>query len=71
MEWIDGIKLTDKSRLDEAHLDRKQLIDEVIYDSQLPQKLIVSVNTSSLYLPLHLVCAMLSYSPGHESNIFV
>ncbi|KAI3453983.1 hypothetical protein Pfo_010646 [Paulownia fortunei] len=33
MEWIDGIKLTDKSRLREACLNRKQLIDEGLYCS--------------------------------------
>ncbi|KAL6530793.1 hypothetical protein OROGR_014653 [Orobanche gracilis] len=33
MEWIDGIKLTDESRLREACLNRKQLIDEGLYCS--------------------------------------
>ncbi|KAL5974086.1 hypothetical protein ACLOJK_030748 [Asimina triloba] len=31
MEWIDGIKLTDTYRIMEASLNRKQLIDQVIY----------------------------------------
>lgn len=29
MEWIDGIKLTDADRISKAHLNRKELIDEV------------------------------------------
>lgn len=29
MEWIDGIKLTDESRLNKANLNRKKLIDLV------------------------------------------
>ncbi|KAG8375370.1 hypothetical protein BUALT_Bualt10G0093000 [Buddleja alternifolia] len=33
MEWINGIKLTDESRLREACLNRKQLIDEGLYCS--------------------------------------
>ncbi|XP_077215019.1 protein kinase superfamily protein isoform X2 [Tasmannia lanceolata] len=33
MEWIDGIKLTDAYRMSEAHLNRKQLIDEGLYCS--------------------------------------
>ncbi|EPS65390.1 hypothetical protein M569_09386, partial [Genlisea aurea] len=33
MEWIDGIKLTDESRLRQACLDRKKLIDEGLYCS--------------------------------------
>ncbi|XP_051129415.1 uncharacterized protein LOC127250269 [Andrographis paniculata] len=33
MEWIDGIKLTDERRLEEANLDRKLLIDEGVYCS--------------------------------------
>ncbi|KAL2236137.1 UNVERIFIED_CONTAM: putative protein phosphatase 2C 59, partial [Sesamum indicum] len=33
MEWLDGIKLTDKIRLAEASLNRKQLIDEGLYCS--------------------------------------
>ncbi|KAL0297384.1 UNVERIFIED_CONTAM: putative protein phosphatase 2C 59 [Sesamum radiatum] len=31
MEWLDGIKLTDKIRLAEASLNRKQLIDELVH----------------------------------------
>ncbi|XP_072963147.1 uncharacterized protein [Typha angustifolia] len=33
MEWIDGIKLTDADRLNEARLNRKKLIDEGLYCS--------------------------------------
>ncbi|KAL7150651.1 hypothetical protein ABFS83_05G128200 [Erythranthe nasuta] len=33
MEWVDGIKLTDDSRLKAASLNRKQLIDEGLYCS--------------------------------------
>ncbi|XP_068643025.1 uncharacterized protein [Aristolochia californica] len=33
MEWIDGIKLTDADGLNEAHLDRNQLIDQGLYCS--------------------------------------
>ncbi|KAG8381953.1 hypothetical protein BUALT_Bualt05G0026200 [Buddleja alternifolia] len=33
MEWLDGIKLTNESRLREASLNRKQLIDEGVYCS--------------------------------------
>ncbi|KAL3818430.1 hypothetical protein ACJIZ3_004335 [Penstemon smallii] len=33
MEWIDGIKLTDESRLRDACLNQKQLIDEGLYCS--------------------------------------
>jgi predicted unusual protein kinase regulating ubiquinone biosynthesis (AarF/ABC1/UbiB family) len=29
MEWIDGIKLTDGDRISRAHLNRKELIDQV------------------------------------------
>lgn len=29
MEWIDGIKLTDESRLRKANLNRRRLIDQV------------------------------------------
>lgn len=29
MEWIDGIKLTDATRLGEARLNRRLLIDQV------------------------------------------
>lgn len=33
MEWIDGIKLTDESRLRKANLNRKRLIDQGLYCS--------------------------------------
>ncbi|KAG1326894.1 Phosphatase 2C (PP2C)-like protein [Cocos nucifera] len=33
MEWIDGIKLTDVDRINEACLNRKQLIDQGLYCS--------------------------------------
>ncbi|XP_010913708.1 uncharacterized protein [Elaeis guineensis] len=33
MEWIDGIKLTDIDRIEEACLNRKQLIDQGLYCS--------------------------------------
>ncbi|XP_031121456.1 uncharacterized protein LOC116024649 [Ipomoea triloba] len=33
MEWIDGIKLTDESRLNKANLNRKKLIDLGLYCS--------------------------------------
>ncbi|KAL9261894.1 hypothetical protein AKJ16_DCAP16048 [Drosera capensis] len=33
MEWLDGIKLTDEEGLLEAHLDRKELIDQGLYCS--------------------------------------
>ncbi|CAH9107970.1 unnamed protein product [Cuscuta europaea] len=33
MEWIDGIKLTDESRLRDAHLNRKKLINQGLYCS--------------------------------------
>lgn len=31
MEWIDGIKLTDEVGLEKAHLNRRELIDQVLY----------------------------------------
>lgn len=31
MEWIDGIKLTDKEGIEEAHLNIKQLVDQGVY----------------------------------------
>lgn len=31
MEWIDGIKLTDEVGLQKAHLNRRELIDQVLY----------------------------------------
>ena len=30
MEWIDGIKLTDETRLNKASLNRRELIDQVL-----------------------------------------
>ncbi|GLJ27534.1 hypothetical protein SUGI_0540290 [Cryptomeria japonica] len=33
MEWIDGIKLTDKEGIEEAHLNIKQLVDQGVYCS--------------------------------------
>ncbi|VFQ68802.1 unnamed protein product [Cuscuta campestris] len=33
MEWIDGIKLTDESRLRNAHLNKKKLVDQGLYCS--------------------------------------
>lgn len=30
MEWIDGIKLTNEDRIEKAHLNRKELVDQVI-----------------------------------------
>lgn len=31
MEWIDGIKLTDEIGLQKAYLNRRELIDQVLY----------------------------------------
>lgn len=31
MEWIDGIKLTDETGLQKAYLNRRELIDQVLF----------------------------------------
>lgn len=31
MEWVDGIKLTDEAKLKKASLNRKELINQVLY----------------------------------------
>lgn len=35
MEWINGIKLTDEKSLARAHLERKELIDQVSIEIKL------------------------------------